>query len=172
MQKAIPYRSARTWFSPPPINAAPRVAVAGIPPPPIDGSSTSPTPSSSSSSSSSGSSFGGGELGGIRQMVAENPVIVLARKGCCMCHVARRLLLGLGVNPAVYEFGEESASEAAVMIEEAAEIEVAGRELQRPMILPVVFVGGRLLGGLDRLVAVHITGELVPILKEAGGLWL
>uniref|UniRef100_A0A0D3ES93 Uncharacterized protein n=1 Tax=Oryza barthii TaxID=65489 RepID=A0A0D3ES93_9ORYZ len=38
--------------------------------------------------------------------------------------------------------------------------------------LPAVFVGGKLLGGLDRLMAVHISGELVPILKKAGALWL
>ncbi|URE30346.1 Glutaredoxin [Musa troglodytarum] len=92
----------------------------------------------------------------MRRMVAENPVVVMGRRGCCMCHVARRLLLGLGVNPTVCEFGDEAAGEAVALVEE----------------LPVVFVGGRLLGGLDRLVAVHITGELVPILKEAGALWL
>ncbi|URE30341.1 Glutaredoxin [Musa troglodytarum] len=78
-----------------------------------------------------------------------------------MCHVARRLLLGLGVNPTVCEFGDEAAGEAA-----------GGGDVRRLAMLPVVFVGGRLLGGLDRLVAVHITGELVPILKEAGALWL
>ncbi|XBH78156.1 hypothetical protein VPH35_104496 [Triticum aestivum] len=38
--------------------------------------------------------------------------------------------------------------------------------------LPAVFVGGRILGGLDWLMAVHISGELVPILKDAGALWL
>ncbi|RWW18786.1 hypothetical protein GW17_00017206 [Ensete ventricosum] len=101
-----------------------------------------------SSSSSSSSSSWGSEGGGMRQMVAENPVVVVGRRGCCMCHVARRLLLGLGVNPTMCEVGDEAAG------------------------LPVVFIGGRLLGGLDRLVAVHITGELVPILKEAGALWL
>jgi hypothetical protein len=29
-----------------------------------------------------------------------------------------------------------------------------------------------LFGGLDKLMAAHISGELVPILKEAGALWL
>jgi glutaredoxin 3 len=37
---------------------------------------------------------------------------------------------------------------------------------------PVVFVGGKLFGGLERVMATHITGELVPILKDAGALWL
>jgi glutaredoxin-related protein len=69
----------------------------------------------------------------------------------------KRLLQGLGVNPAVHEV--------------AGEVELAGI-VDGDVALPAVFVGGRLLGGLDRLMAVHISGELVPILKEAGALWL
>ncbi|XP_074578299.1 glutaredoxin-C9-like [Curcuma longa] len=121
---------------------------------------------SSPSSSSTSSSSGGKRAAVMHQMVAKNPVVVAGRRECCMCHVARRLLLGLGVNPAVCELGEEAAAEL-----EGA-VEVSGGNCRGPMILPAVFVGGRLLGGLDRLLAVHIAGELVPILKEAGALWL
>ncbi|CAL9086070.1 unnamed protein product [Musa acuminata var. zebrina] len=170
MQDAIPYGSARPSFAPPASNGA-RAFVADRPPPARDGSSASPTPSPSSSSSSSSSSWGS-EGRGMRRMVAENPVVVVGRRGCCMCHVARRLLLGLGVNPTVCEFGDEAAGEAVSLVEEAAVFEAGGGDVRRLAMLPVVFVGGRLLGGLDRLVAVHITGELVPILKEAGALWL
>ncbi|KAK1677119.1 hypothetical protein QYE76_037967 [Lolium multiflorum] len=35
-----------------------------------------------------------------------------------------------------------------------------------------VFIEGKLVGGLDRLMAKHIAGELVPVLKQAGALWL
>jgi glutaredoxin-related protein len=35
-----------------------------------------------------------------------------------------------------------------------------------------VFIGGNLFGGLDRIMATHISGELVPILKQARALWL
>ncbi|XP_074568267.1 glutaredoxin-C9-like [Curcuma longa] len=122
----------------------------------------------SPSSSSASSSSGGEGAGVMRRMVEENPVVVVGRRGCCMCDVARRLLLGLGVIPAVCEFGEEAAAEA----DRVVDVEVPGGDLRRPVTLPAVFVGGRLVGGLDRLVAVHISGELVPILKEAGALWL
>ncbi|XP_074568578.1 glutaredoxin-C9-like [Curcuma longa] len=121
--------------------------------------------SSPSSSSSSSSSSGGGSA--VRAAVAESPVVVVGARGCCMCDVARRLLLGLGVNPAMCEIGE-GAEDAAAMMEAAAAAGGGGRSAVQPL----VFVGGRLLGGLDRLVTVHITGELVPILKEAGALWL
>ncbi|KAG6490901.1 glutaredoxin-C9-like [Zingiber officinale] len=157
MQEAIPYSSARPRYGG-------RLTAPGE-------FSTLPT-SSSSSPSASLSGVDGEAAGAMRVVVAENPVVVLGRRGCFMCHVARRLLIGLGVNPVVCEFGEEAAEEAAALVEGTAEIQVSDGDLQRPLILPAVFVGGRLLGGLDRLLAVHITGELVPILKEAGALWL
>ncbi|KAF6991949.1 hypothetical protein CFC21_008997 [Triticum aestivum] len=99
----------------------------------------------------------GGEA--VRRAVAESPVLVMGRRGCCLSHVVTRLLQGLGVNPAVHEVADEAELAGA-----------AGGEAV--VALPAVFVGGRLLGGLDRLMAVHISGELVPILKDAGALWL
>jgi glutaredoxin-like protein len=95
----------------------------------------------------------------VRRAVAESPVLVVGRRGCCLSHVVKRLLQGLGVNPAVHEVAGEA---------ELAGIVADGGDVA----LPAVFVGGRLLGGLDRLMAVHISGELVPILKDAGALWL
>ncbi|CAL9123201.1 unnamed protein product [Musa acuminata var. zebrina] len=110
--------------------------------------------------------FGGG--GEIRRAVEENPVVVVGRSGCCMVHVVRRLLQGQGVNPVVCEVGED-ADEAALV----AGLQGADDDIDlAAAALPAVFVGGRLVGGLERLVAVHIAGELVPILKRAGALWL
>jgi glutaredoxin-like protein len=96
----------------------------------------------------------------VRRAVAECPVLVVGRRGCCLSHVVKRLLQGLGVNPAVYEVADAEAELAGV-------VDGGG-----DVALPAVFVGGRLLGGLDRLMAVHISGDLVPILKDAGALWL
>ncbi|KAL1562764.1 Glutaredoxin-C9 [Salvia divinorum] len=100
-----------------------------------------------------------------RRMVAESAVVVVGRRGCCMSHVAKRLLQGLGANPAVFEVDEKCEDE--VLAELRAVHESAGTAQ-----LPVVFVGGRWLGGLDRIMASHITGELTPLLKQAGALWL
>ncbi|GLT68084.1 hypothetical protein SLA2020_403440 [Shorea laevis] len=49
----------------------------------------------------------------ILALVSENAVIVFGRRGCCMSHVVNRLLLGLGVNPAVYEVDEEDDERVA-----------------------------------------------------------
>lgn len=94
------------------------------------------------------------------KLAAENAVLVVGRRGCCMCHVVKRLLQGLGANPLVYEVEEET--------EAAAEGGSAAEALQ----FPAVFIGGKLVGGLEWLMGAHISGELVPVLKKAGALWL
>ncbi|XP_027347606.1 glutaredoxin-C9-like [Abrus precatorius] len=106
--------------------------------------------------------------GMVLNMVLENAVIVFARRGCCMSHVVKRLLLGLGVNPAVHEVEEND--EVDVVRELEAIVGVNGNDGK--VQFPAVFIGGKLFGGLDRLMATHISGELVPILKEARALWL
>ncbi|KAL3821444.1 hypothetical protein ACJIZ3_007349 [Penstemon smallii] len=90
-------------------------------------------------------------------MVEENAVIVFARKGCCLSHVVKCLLRGLGVNPTVYEVEEKDLNGVVLELEEK---------------FPAVFIGGQWFGGLDRIMAAHITGELTPLLKQAGALWL
>ncbi|EEF50806.1 glutaredoxin-C9 [Ricinus communis] len=106
----------------------------------------------------------------VQKLVLENSVIVFGKRGCCMCHVVKRLLLGLGVNPAVFEVDEK---EETAIIDELSIIDGdTEREDGGQVQFPVVFVGGKLFGGLERVMATHISGELVPILKDAGALWL
>ncbi|KAG9447781.1 hypothetical protein H6P81_013909 [Aristolochia fimbriata] len=97
-------------------------------------------------------------LARVRNLASENAVVVVGRRGCCMCHVVKRLLLGLGVNPLVHEVEDERAV-----------FEISGNQNLQ---FPAVFIGGKLVGGLEWLMAAHISGELVPILKKAGALWL
>ncbi|CAN0896755.1 GRXC9 [Linum grandiflorum] len=101
------------------------------------------------------------------ELVSENAIVVVARRGCCMTHVIKRLLLCLGVNPPVFEVDGDDEGKVLKELQAAA-----GEETVAVVQLPAVFVGGKFLGGLDKVVATHITGELVPILKQAGALWL
>ncbi|KAF3451421.1 hypothetical protein FNV43_RR07516 [Rhamnella rubrinervis] len=145
MQHAIPYR---TW-------------VPGSPagrrnPPEIQPSDDSFSTSQEATSSKN-----------VQRMVSENAVIVFGRRGCCMSHVVKRLLLGHGVNPAVFEVDEDG--EAAVVDELSS---ITGEAREGGLQFPVVFVGGKVFGGLESVMASHISGELVPILKQAGALWL
>ncbi|CAN4087170.1 unnamed protein product [Withania somnifera] len=102
----------------------------------------------------------------VAKSILEKAIIVIATPGCCMCHVVKNLLLGLGVNPTIFEVNNEDED---YVKKELSIIFGSGNETTE---LPLVFVGGNLLGGLERVVSTHISGELVPILKEAGALWL
>lgn len=74
------------------------------------------------------------------------------------------------MNPPVYEVDEDG--EAAVVKELSRKTGGAAGEGGGEVQFPAVFVGGKLFGGLEKVMATHISGELVPILKEAGALWL
>ncbi|KAL2483360.1 Glutaredoxin-C9 [Forsythia ovata] len=110
------------------------------------------------------------ETGDFKNMVKDNAVIVFGKRGCCMSHVVKRLLQALGVNPAVYEVDEEDESDVVVELKAIGAGDGGGKE--GLMQFPAVFIGGRWFGGLDRIMATHITGELTPLLKQAGALWL
>ncbi|KAJ0017300.1 hypothetical protein Pint_10503 [Pistacia integerrima] len=110
------------------------------------------------------------ENSSVEKMVLENAVVVFGRRGCCMSHVVKTLLLGHGVNPAVFEV--EEADEANVVGDLLRIKGLKGEINDGSIQFPAVFVGGKLFGGLDQVMATHISGELVPILKDAGALWL
>ncbi|RCV33349.1 hypothetical protein SETIT_7G077200v2 [Setaria italica] len=101
----------------------------------------------------------------VERLASESAVVVFSVSTCCMS-----ALCGMGVHPAVHEL----------------DLDPRGRELERALacllgaaagpgaapVVPVVFIGGRLVGAMDRVMAAHINGSLVPLLKEAGALWL
>ncbi|XP_008779419.2 glutaredoxin-C1 [Elaeis guineensis] len=101
----------------------------------------------------------------VERLAAESAVVIFSVSTCCMCHAVKRLFCGMGVSPTVYELDEDPR----------------GKEMERalarllgggPPAVPVVFIGGKLVGAMDRVMASHINGTLVPLLKEAGALWL
>lgn len=98
------------------------------------------------------------------RLASESAVVIFSISSCCMCHAVKRLFCGMGVSPAVYELDQDPR----------------GKEMERALMrllgnstaVPVVFIGGKLIGAMDRVMASHISGTLVPLLKEAGALWL
>ncbi|CAI9093133.1 OLC1v1028554C1 [Oldenlandia corymbosa var. corymbosa] len=98
------------------------------------------------------------------RLASGSAVVIFSLSSCCMCHAVKRLFCGMGVNPTVYELDQDPR----------------GKEIERALMrllgnapaVPVVFIGGKLVGAMDRVMASHINGTLVPLLKEAGALWL
>ncbi|XP_042003618.1 glutaredoxin-C5-like [Salvia splendens] len=92
------------------------------------------------------------------RLVSANAVVIFSRRSCFLCHAVKQLFRGMGVNSMVYELDEYPELERLLLAGSAA--------------VPVVFVGGKLVGGIESVIASHICGTLVPLLKEAGALWL
>ncbi|KAL8136790.1 hypothetical protein V2J09_002791 [Rumex salicifolius] len=100
----------------------------------------------------------------IRKIVEENGVVVFGRRGCCMSHVVKTLFLRLGANPPLFEVDDTDH-----LLVELSKIDGGD---QGGLQFPVVFIGGKIFGGLEKVMGAHISGELVPILRQAGALWL
>ncbi|XP_047154068.1 glutaredoxin-C6-like isoform X1 [Vigna umbellata] len=120
---------------------------------------TTPTPATTNSSTTSSSSSLSIDVeesteARIQRLISEHPVIIFTRSSCCMCHVMKKLLATIGVNPTVIELDDH----------EIAALPDATRT-------PAVFIGGASVGGLESLVALHVSGHLVPKLVQVGALW-
>ncbi|CAN8256380.1 unnamed protein product [Cochlearia groenlandica] len=108
-------------------------------------------------------------LAKIESLAAENAVVIFSTSTCCMCHAVKRLFRGMGVSPAVHEL---DLHPYGVDIHRALLRLLGGGDGASPVALPVVFIGGKMVGSMERVMASHINGSLVPLLKNAGALWL
>ncbi|TKY74900.1 Glutaredoxin-C6 protein [Spatholobus suberectus] len=91
----------------------------------------------------------------IQRLISEHPVIIFTRSSCCMCHVMKKLLATIGVHPTVIELDDHEIP-ALPLSDTTA---------------PAAFIGGTCIGGLESLVALHVSGHLIPKLVEVGALW-
>ncbi|URE07768.1 Glutaredoxin [Musa troglodytarum] len=96
----------------------------------------------------------------VMRLASQKAVVIFSLSSCCMCHTIKRLFCELGVNPAVYELDEDPRGREM----EKALVKLLGRNPS----VPVVFIGGKLVGSTDRVMALHLGGKLTPLLREAG----
>ncbi|KAH7690444.1 Thioredoxin-like protein [Dioscorea alata] len=71
----------------------------------------------------------------------------------------------------MYEVSEEFVARMTLMRNLGKTLRGDYKTLLVPL-FPAIFIGGKLIGGLDQLIAIHVTGKLIPMLKEAGAIWL
>ncbi|XP_042492451.1 glutaredoxin-C6-like [Macadamia integrifolia] len=115
----------------------------------------------------------------IERLITENPVIIFSRKSCCMCHVMKKLLSKIDVHPVVIELEEsELGALAAHDVQDQDQHQGQGQNEGGITVVgpapapPAVFIGGKRVGGLESLMALHLSGELVPMLRDVGALWM
>jgi len=103
------------------------------------------------------------------RLASQSAVVIFSVSSCCMCHAMKTLFCGMGVNPTVHELDQDPKGKDM----ERALIRLLGNGINTTAAtVPVVFIGGKLVGSMDRVLAFHISGTLVPLLKQAGALWL
>lgn len=98
------------------------------------------------------------------KLASQKAVVIFSVSSCCMCHTVKRLFFDLGVNSSIYELDE---------VPNGLEMEKTLTKIHglNPPV-PEVFIGGKLVGATDKVMALHLRGKLVPLLKDVGTLWL
>ncbi|KAK4422218.1 Glutaredoxin-C6 [Sesamum alatum] len=102
----------------------------------------------------------------IQRLISENPVIIFSCSSCCMCHVMKRLLSTIGVHPTVIELEEDEMT--ALKARNANNDSSSSSSVVYGS--PALYIGGACVGGLESLVALHLSNNLVPMLVEVGAL--
>ncbi|XP_020274136.1 glutaredoxin-C1-like [Asparagus officinalis] len=100
----------------------------------------------------------------VTRLASQRAVVIFSLSSCCMCHSVKSLFCELGVNPAIIDLDEDSKGKEM----EQALAKLTGRN---PAV-PVVFIGGKLVGPTDKVMSLHLEGNLLPLLRDAGAIWL
>lgn len=99
----------------------------------------------------------------ITRMVSDKPVVIFSKSTCCLSHSIMTLIRSFGANPIVYELDE---------ITNGTQIERALIQLRYQPGVPAVFIGQQFIGGSKRIMTLHLRNELVPMLMNAGAIWI
>ena len=100
----------------------------------------------------------------VTKLSSEKAVVIFTMSNCPMSHSVTSLFSSLGVGAAVHELDKDPRGRDM-------ERDLA-RRLGRTPPVPVVFIGGKLVGSTDRIMSLHLSGKLVVMLKAAGAMWL
>ncbi|AES71494.1 putative thioredoxin-disulfide reductase [Medicago truncatula] len=96
-----------------------------------------------------------------KEIAASSPVFVFSKTYCGYCNRVKDLLKQLGAAHKVIELDTES---------DGGEIQAALAEWTGQRTVPNVFIGGKHIGGCDSVLEKHRTGQLVPLLNDAGAI--
>jgi glutaredoxin 3 len=101
----------------------------------------------------------------VTKLASQHAVVVFSKSSCCMSYTVMRLFTELGVNP-MHELDQDQRRKDM----ERALVRLLGDGGNNPV--PAVFIGGKLVGSTDKAMALHMSGCLAPLLRNAGALRL
>ncbi|XP_059651730.1 monothiol glutaredoxin-S2-like [Cornus florida] len=100
---------------------------------------------------------------GVTTMVSQRPLVIFTKRSCCMSDsIITFFRNNFGANPAIHDLDQ---------IQRGREMEKALSRLGYDNV-PVVFIGGELVGGVNEVTSRHVEGSLVPMLRRAGAIFV
>ncbi|KAL2944545.1 Monothiol glutaredoxin-S1 [Bienertia sinuspersici] len=99
----------------------------------------------------------------VNRLVEQRPLVIFSRSSCCISHSVMQLINSYGANATIYQLDDMSNGQ---------EVDKALQRLGLKPSIPAVFIGQRLVGGAKEIISLQIQGRLVPMLKEAGAIWV
>ncbi|EXB93590.1 hypothetical protein L484_014582 [Morus notabilis] len=100
-------------------------------------------------------------LNKVKQIVSSHPVVVFSKTYCGYCTRVKNLLTQLGAAFKVIELDEES---------DGGDMQAALAEWTGRRTVPNVFIAGKNIGGCDSVLELHQSGQLLPLLTNAGAI--
>jgi len=99
----------------------------------------------------------------VNVLIQDKPVVIFSKSSCCMSHSVETLIRGFGANPTIYDLDR---------IPNGQQIERALMQLGFRQSVPAVFIGQQLVGNERNVMSLHIQNQLVPLLIQAGAIWI
>ncbi|KAL1550215.1 Glutaredoxin-C13 [Salvia divinorum] len=93
----------------------------------------------------------------IVKLASENGILIFSKSTCCLCYAVQILFKELRVQPRIIEIDT---------LPDGVEIEKALKRLGSGGSLPAVFIGGKLVGSTKEVMSLHLSGNLVQLLRQ------
>ncbi|PHT55915.1 hypothetical protein CQW23_04401 [Capsicum baccatum] len=95
---------------------------------------------------------------GFDKLIAENAILLISMSECCMCASVKSLLVSLRVNPVIFKVDEEEKT--SVLIKLIMMNEGVSNDSGEPWELPTVYIRGKDLESVDKVMESHVNIEL------------
>ncbi|KAE8664886.1 Glutaredoxin-C14 [Hibiscus syriacus] len=92
----------------------------------------------------------------VTRLALEKGAVLFSKSSCCMCYAVTILFQELTVTPIIHEINQDL---------EGGEIDKALIRLGCNAPVLAIFIGGRLVCSMNEVMSLHLSGELISLLK-------